>query len=68
MFPTDISTVLLLLGFIAFAYLLNEALVYIIAGFIVLIVNFRDSTNQMESILMAIIAVYLMYKGATIKK
>lgn len=68
MFPIDIPTVLLLLGFIAFAYLLNEAIVYIIAGFVVLIINFRDSTNEMESILMAIIAVYLMYKGATIKK
>ena len=67
MFPTQLVEVLFIFGMIFISFIFQRGLLYIVTGFMLVFLNLRDTTNTSETILMFILAVVIMYYGATVK-
>ena len=67
MFPTLLPEVIFVFGMIVISFIFHKGLLYIITGFIIIFNNLKDTTNTTETILMFILAIVIMYYGATLK-
>lgn len=68
MFPTDLAYVVLIIGLMFFSFVSNKALMYILTGFVIMFMNFQDTTNGSETLIMFLIAFVMIYYGVTKKE
>jgi len=65
MFPTELSTVVLILGLMFFSAISNKSLMYVLTGFVIFFTNLQDTSNGTETLLMFLISFTMLYIGIT---
>ena len=68
MFPTELATVVLIIGLLFAAFVFNKGILMTLTGFVILLTDLQDTTDSLQTITMALIAISIMYHGVTMKE
>ena len=68
MFPTELSTVVLIIGLLLVSIISNKGLLMILTGFVILFADLQNTSNYLETMTMAVIAITIMFYGLTTKE